>query len=248
MERKNILITGASAGLGRGMAIEFASRGRNLALSARRQDALESLRDELLAINPAIQILIAPLDVNDHPRVFDVFREFRQDFGRLDRIIVNAGIGKGVPIGKGGFAHNLATAQTNFCAALAQCEAAVEIFRDQNQGHLVTVSSMSAFRGLRGSVSCYAATKAGLANLSEGIRVELLDTPITVTTLFPGYILTDINRDIKNAPFRVDAQTGCRAMVKAIEAEPAEACVPSWPWSAMRPVMQRLPLRALARF
>jgi short-subunit dehydrogenase len=229
------------------MAREFAAMGRDLALCARRLEPLQDLREELLAINSDIRVEVRRLDVNDHEQVFAVFREFQQIFGQLDRVIVNAGIGKGAPIGKGGFRHNLATAQTNFCAALAQCEAAVEIFREQNAGHLVTVSSMSAWRGLKGAISTFAATKAGLANLSEGIRIELMKTPIKVTTLFPGYILTDINRDAKNAPFRVDEKTGCRALVKAIEAEPAEACVPRWPWAGMKAMMKAAPLSALAK-
>lgn len=247
MTRHTILITGASAGLGRGMAEQFAGMGRQLALCARRLDALEDLREQLLKTHPDARIEIASLDVNDHAQVFSVFREFKQKLGELDRVIVNAGIGKGVAIGRGGFKANLETAQTNFCAALAQCEAAVEIFREQNAGHLVTVSSMSAIRGFRGALTTYAASKAALANLSEGIRMELLDTPIKVTTLYPGYILTDINKDIKNAPFRVDLETGCRALVKAIEAESAEACVPHWPWSVMKPVMRTAPLKTLAK-
>ncbi len=247
MTRKRILITGASAGLGLGMAKRFASMGRDLALCARRMDALEAARVELLAINPDIKVSIRALDVNDHAQVFEVFRAFQSEFVELDRIIVNAGIGHGAPIGTGGFRANLATAQTNFCAALAQCEAAVEIFRAQNHGHLVTLSSMSAWRGLKGSIATYAATKAGLANLSEGIRIDLLKTPIKVTTLFPGYILTDINRDFKNAPFRVDLDTGCKALVKAIEAERAEACVPGWPWTLMKRVMLAAPLSMLAK-
>ena len=247
MTRQTILITGASAGLGLGMAREFAAKGRNLALCARRLDALEAIRDELLTQHPNCQIQVRALDVDNHAQVFEVFRDFQKAFGQIDRIIVNAGIGKGTPIGTGGFRHNLATAQTNFCSALAQCEAAVEIFREQNHGHLVTVSSMSAWRGLKGSVTTYAATKAALANLSEGIRIELLNTPIKVTTLYPGYILTDINKDIKNAPFRVDAESGSRALVKAIESETAEACVPKWPWTAMKKVMQAAPLSVLAK-
>lgn len=249
MKRKNVLITGASSGLGAGMARRFADKGCDLALCARRTDDLEALRAEILAANPACNVHVRALDVGNFEEVFTVFEAFRQDLGgRIDRFIINAGIGKGVRIGTGGFAANLDTAQVNFCGALAQCEAAVSILREQNAGHLVTVSSMTAVRGFRGAMTCYGATKAGLANLSEGIRLELLDTPIKVTTLLPGYILTDINRDIENAPFRVSLDKGCDAMVKAIEKEPAEACVPKWPWTAMRAAMSRMPLSALKQF
>ncbi len=246
--KKNILITGASSGLGAGMAKRFAAKGCDLALCARRLDELQALKQELETAHPGCRVFVRQLDVADYGQVFDVFEAFRKDLGTIDRFVINAGIGKGVPIGKGGFKANLETAQINFCSALAQCEAAVSILREQNAGHLVTISSMSAIRGFRGALSCYAATKAGLANLTEGIRLELLDTPIKVTTLFPGYILTDINRDIRNAPFRVDLDKGCDALLKAIEREPDEACVPSWPWTAMRSVLSRLPLSALKKF
>lgn len=245
MTRKNILITGASSGLGEGMARLFAAQGRNLALCARRVDQLEGLKSELTAAHPGIRIEVRSLDVNDHDAVFAVFREFDEVIGGLDRIIVNAGMGKGASLGTGHFHANRETAMTNFVAALAQCEAALELFRSRNAGHLVTVSSVSAVRGFPRALTTYAATKAGLANLSEGARIELQGTPIKITTLFPGFIDSDINRGIKNRPFVVDTETGCRALVAAIEREPDEAYVPRWPWTAMAALMRRMPLSAL---
>src|SRR5688572_10141174 len=107
--RKNILITGASAGLGEHMAREFAARGRNLALCARRLDRLDALRDELLAAHPDISVSVRRLDVTDHQQVFEVVRAFDEELP-LDRVIVNAGGGKGHSIGTGGFADNAASA------------------------------------------------------------------------------------------------------------------------------------------
>jgi hypothetical protein len=245
--RKNILITGASSGLGAGMAREFAKRGRNLALCARRTERLEQLRRELLALSPDIRVFVRALDVNQDDQVFEVFRAFRDELGTLDRIIINAGLGKGQPLGTGHFRANRQTAQTNFVAALAQCEAALELFRAQNQGHLVTISSMSALRGLPRNLTTYAATKAGLAALSEGIRADLLRTPIRVSTIYPGYIRSEMNEKLKNTPFIVDTETGCRALVAAIEREPAEAHVPRWPWAVLGPIMKRLPLSVIAK-
>jgi NADP-dependent 3-hydroxy acid dehydrogenase YdfG len=98
-------------------------------------------------------VVIRPLDVNDHPQVFETFHAFERDLGTLDRVIVNAGLGKGRPVGTGAFDTNRQTAETNFVGALAQCEAAVEIFRRRNDGHLVTVASMSAVRGMPRSAS-----------------------------------------------------------------------------------------------
>lgn len=245
--RKNILITGASSGLGRGMAREYAAMGRDLALCARRVERLDELKSELVAAHPNIRVFTRTLDVTQYDQVFEVFKAFKTDLGTLDRVIVNAGIGKGQPVGTGYFRANRQTAETNFIAALAQCEAAVEIFREQQAGHLVTISSMSALRGMRGNVTTYAASKAALATLAEGIRVDLIRTPIRVSTIFPGYIRSEINEKVKKTPFIVDTETGCRALVAAIEREPSEAYVPRWPWTALGFLMKRLPLSTLAR-
>lgn len=246
--RQNILITGASAGLGEQMARDFAAMGRNLALCARRTDRLQALRAELTAAHPDITVSVRALDVNEHDQVFEVFRAFREDLGRLDRVVVNAGLGKGQPVGTGRFDANLETARTNFTAALAQCEAAVEIFRDQQAGHLVVVSSMSALRGLPRNMTVYGASKAGVAALAEGIRADLLGTPVKVTTLFPGYIASDLStRSAGRTPLMVDRRKGVRAMVRAIEAEPAKARVPAWPWVPIGFAMRHLPLTVVRR-
>jgi short-subunit dehydrogenase len=246
--RRNILITGASAGLGEGMAREFAARGRNLALCARRTDRLDALRVDLLELYPSVRISVKQLDVNDHDRVFDVFREFRDEFGALDRVIVNAGLGKGASLGTGYFHANRQTAMTNFVAALAQCEAALEIFREQNAGHLVTIASVSAMRGMRRALTTYAATKAGLAALTEGIRADLLGTPIVVSTMYPGYIRSEMNARVKHTPLIVDTAKGVRALVRAIEREPPAAFVPAWPWMPIAFLMRWLPLRVITKF
>ena len=245
--RKNILITGASSGLGKEMAKQFAERGRNLALCARRIEKLEDLRAELLAAHPDIQVYVRPLDVNDHDQVFEKFKAFAEDLGHIDRVIVNAGMGKGASLGTGYFHANKQTAITNFVSAIAQCEAALELFRAQNHGHLVTISSISAVRGFRRALTVYAASKAALSTLSEGIRIDLLDTPIKVTTIHPGFIRSEINEKVKKVPFIVDTETGCRSLVKAMEKEGANYYLPSWPWSIMARLMKIAPLRMLAK-
>jgi short-subunit dehydrogenase len=101
MTRQKILITGASSGLGAGMARAFAAKGRDLALCARRTDRLDELKAELLERHPGITVAVAALDVNDHEQVPKVFAELSDELGRIDRIIVNAGIGKGAPLGSG---------------------------------------------------------------------------------------------------------------------------------------------------
>ena len=244
---KTILITGASSGLGEGMARLFAKLGYNLAICARRTERLENLKAELLAQYPDIRIEYRVLDVSDYDAIFTVFDAFAADFGHIDRVVVNAGIGDSRRIGKGRFDTNRRTVEINFVSALAQCEAAMNIFRAQNSGHLVAISSMSAMRGLPKHLTAYGASKAGLAHLAEGIRADMLLTklPIQVSTIYPGYVRTEINENAKPLPFEVDAETGTTAIVAAIEARVNEACVPSLPWSIVGQAMKHLPLQVV---
>ena len=135
----------------------------------------------------------------------------------------------------------------NFIGALAQCEAAMTIFRKRDAGHLVMISSVSAYRGMPKNLNTYAATKAGVASLAEGLRAELLESPIKVTTIYPGFIRSEINEKVKNTPFMVDTATGCKALVKAINAEVEEASVPKWPWAPLGVGMRNLPLQLVRK-
>jgi short-subunit dehydrogenase len=244
---KTILITGASSGLGAEMARQFAALGYDLALCARRLDRLEELRSETLAAHPGRRVEIRALDVTDDEQVFEVFRGFQSDFAKtgqqVDRIVINAGLGKGAPLGTGGYAANKQTAVTNFVGALAQAEAAMEIFRAQDAGHFVMISSMSAMRGLPKTMTTYAATKAGVAHLAEGLRNELHGKPIKVSVIYPGYIASEMNEHVaQKTPLMVDTEKGVRAIVDAIEKEKASACVPPLPWAPLSVLMKHAPL------
>ena len=245
---QSILITGASSGLGAEMARQFAALGYDLALCARRTDRLEEIRDEVLAQHPGRRVEIRALDVNDHDRVFEVFRDFAQTLGHLDRIVINAGLGKGAPLGTGNFAANKETAETNFVAALAQSEAAMEIFRAQGSGHFVMISSMSAMRGMPKAMATYAATKAGVAHLAEGLRAELHGKPVKVSVIYPGFIESEMNdRSEQSSPLLVSTEKGTKAIVHAIEKEKESACVPPLPWAPMSVVMKHAPLAIFKR-
>lgn len=246
---KVVLITGASSGLGAAMAHKFAYLGYDLALCARRIDRLNSLKKTLEATY-ATQVSVKALDVREYDDVFCVFDAFLEEFGRLDKVIVNAGVGDSRVIGHGRFTVNKATAETNFIAALAQCESAMKIFRAQNFGHLVVISSMSAVRGLPRHLTTYAAAKAALAHLAEGIRADTIKErlPILVSTIYPGYVRTDLNIGAKYLPFEVEEEEGACAIVKAILAGVDEAYVPAWPWYPIGLGMKHLPLRLITRF
>ena len=239
------LITGASSGLGAEMARQFAAKGHDLALCARRTERLEELRGEILSTYPSLTVSVRALDVNDDDAVFSVIPGFAEELGRIDTIIVNAGLGKGAPLGTGRYDANKETAMTNFVGALAQTEAAMQVFRAQGGGHLVLVSSMSAMRGLPKTMTTYAATKAGVAHLVEGLRAEFHGKRgYDFTVLYPGYIASEMNDGVEAArnKMMVSTEKGVAAMVAAIEKKKASACVPPLPWAPLSVVMKHAPM------
>ncbi|MFB6349801.1 SDR family oxidoreductase [Moraxella sp. ZJ142] len=246
---KVVLITGASSGLGAMMARKFAFLGYDLAICARRLERLDALKSELEG-DYGIKVHTKRLDVTDYDQVFEVFSSFASELGKIDKIIVNAGVGDSRVIGHGRFNINRATAETNFISAIAQCEAAMQIFRTQNSGQLVVISSMSAVRGLPRHLTTYAAAKAGLARLAEGIRADMIKEklPITISTIYPGYVRTDLNIGAKYLPFEVEEDEGADVIVKAIEAKVSEAYVPAWPWLPIGLGMKYLPLKLITKF
>jgi short-subunit dehydrogenase len=216
------------------MARLFAAQGRNLALCARRLDRLEALAAELRERHPDITVVVRQLDVNDHEAVFRVIKECDGELGGLDRVIANAGLGKGQPVGTGYFFKaNKRTAETNFLALLAQCEAAMELFRERNAGHLVVVSSVASVRGAGGNMTAYAASKAAATALAEGIRFSVWDTPIAVSCVMPGYIESEMTARAAKTPLLLSAEKGHQALVAAIERERPNAFVPAWPWALL---------------
>lgn len=247
MLRQKILITGASSGLGAGMARVFAARGRDLALCARRTDRLEELKDELAQQYPGSRVAVAGLDVNDHDAVPRVFAELSDELGGIDRVIVNAGIGKGAPLGSGKLWANKATIETNLVAALVQIETAIEMFTAAGGGHLVLISSVLGNKGVPGVKAAYAASKAGVSSLGESLRAEYAGSSIKVTVLEPGYIESEMTAKSASRMLMSDNESGVKAMVRAIERETGRAVVPPWPWTPLVWVMRRIPPRFARR-
>jgi short-subunit dehydrogenase len=241
---KSVLITGASRGLGEGLARQFAARGYKLALTARSLEDLERLRDELQG--QASQICIRTLDVADFDAVPVVLRQCADELGGLDIVIVNAGVAFMARIGEGKFEQMRKTIEVNLTAAMATAEAAVELFREQGQGQLVGISSIAALRGTRGQ-GAYSASKAGFGKYLEALRCETYGEPITVTELAPGYIDTDLNRSVSSRPFVVSAEKGTRIMADLIERKVSFRYVPPWPWTLVAQFMKLVPISMLRK-
>lgn len=247
-EHSTVLITGASSGLGAEMARQLSALGHDVALCARRTERLDELKAEITARHPERTVLVRALDVTDHEAVFEVFGSVRDELAasgrKLDRVVVNAGLGKGAPLGTGRFDANKQTAETNFIGALAQTEAAMEVFRAQDGGHLVMISSISAMRGMPKTMTTYAATKAGVDTLAEGVRTEMHGKPqYRVSVIHPGYIASEMSGGKEGTtPLMVSTEKGTRAIVAAILAEKKRASVPAWPWKPLGWVLRNAPL------
>lgn len=242
-----IVITGASSGLGAEMARRFAARGHDLALCARRADRLTELADELRTAHPLRRVVVQAMDVADDDQVFTGFATLHAELGRIDKVIINAGRSDGAPLGTGGHDLNRRTVETNFLGALAQTDAALQIFRAQGSGHLVFVASMAALRGLPGAVATYAATKAALVQLADGLRVELYGTQIKITVLYPGYVANEMNPGARPGPLMSSTAAAGRAMVAAIAAERRSAFIPPLPWAPLSVIMRLVPTPLLRR-
>lgn len=244
---RSAFITGASSGIGRALAAELARRGYDLFLTARGLQALEQLRESIVASEPARSVHVRALDVTDDADVARALDEAAALLGRCDLVVANAGVGNSGRVGDGSMSRARVIVETNLIGAIATVEAAVALFRRQGgESHVVGVGSVAGVRGLPGSGS-YSASKAGLATYLQAVRAETYAEPITVTTLAPGYIDTPINRDVPSRPFLIDAEKGARIMADLIERRVSYATVPRMPWTLLAPLLRVLPTRLLAR-
>jgi NAD(P)-dependent dehydrogenase (short-subunit alcohol dehydrogenase family) len=239
---KSVLITGATRGLGRGLAREFAARGYNIALTGRSIDDLSVLASEL---HPA-KVCIKQLDVQDFGTIPLILQQCAEELGGLDIVIANAGVAFTTPVATDKFEQICATIDINLKGAIATAEAAVALFRAQGHGQFVGISSIAALRGMPRQ-SAYCASKVGFSTYLESLRCETWDEPITVTDLAPGYIDTDLNRSVANRPFVISAEKGTRIMADLIERKVGFRYVPSWPWSLIAPILKLLPQSLLRK-
>ena len=243
---KLALLTGASSGIGQALAPELAARGYDLVLAARRVDSLEQVKRDIATRVPQRRVEVRALDVTRYEDVQGAIAAAASEHGGLDLVIANAGIGSTGAVGDGHFAADRAVIETNVIGAMATIDAAVALFRRQNRGQIVVISSVAAFRGLPGAAS-YSASKAAIAVYADAARAELHGTPIRVTTLFPGYIDTPINQDMKSRPFLIGVNQGARIIADLIERGVQTSTVPVFPWNLVGLLVRVLPTAVLAK-
>lgn len=243
---KTIFITGASSGIGRALAFELGKRGYKLALTARRADLLNDIKDEINRSHSPPAIAIRKLDVTDGDAVFSVFSEMVRELGGIDIVLANAGVGLGEKVGHGDFEKAKQTIDVNLTGAIATMDAAAQYFLEKGEGHIVGVSSVAAFRGMPKSAA-YCASKAGLAVYMEAMRAELYRKNIDITVLYPGFIDTPLNDMLPSRPFLIDVEKGAQIIARLIEKKVKSSTVPVFPWNIVGRLLKILPTAMIAR-
>ena len=237
----NVVITGASSGIGKALALEMAKQGYQLGLVARRIDVLNEVkRDIQNKVANAPTIDVAVLDVADDETIYPVLDSLSASMGGIDIVIANAGITAVNRTGTGNFDKDKRVIQVNLIGGMATVDAAAKIFRASGGGQIVGVSSVSAWMGIPGS-SAYSSSKAGFTNYLKAVRAELRKKNIQVTTIHPGFIATDIAEGMEKKPFVISADQAAKDIVKAIGKKKDSATIPAFPWSAVTKLLTVLP-------
>jgi short-subunit dehydrogenase len=226
LQYRTALITGASSGLGRGLAVWFAERGVEVYAAARRGAELERLHEQGRRLPASINPVV--LDVSNAKAVIDTVRDIEGKSGGLDLVIANAGT-SGVTDARNIDWHTTETIiDVNVRGAAATLCAALPGMVARNRGHIVGVSSLSRHRGLP-SYAAYAASKAFLSTFLEGLRLDLHDSKVDVTCLQPGFVKTAMTERNKfYMPFLMELGDGVEQMAQAIVRREREY---SFPWS-----------------
>jgi short-subunit dehydrogenase len=214
---KVVMITGASSGIGRGIALEVAARGANLGLLARRDDLLNEVVAEAEARN--VKAVAASADVRDAAAVRAAADRFRNELGPIDILIANAGIGTADHAVQLKPEHAATVIGINVLGAVNSVAAVAAEMVARGQGRLVAISSLAAYRGVAKSAA-YCASKAAVSSYFESVRIDLRHSGVGVTIIHPGFIKTDLTagREAK-MPYLMELDDAVKKIVWAIEKE-----------------------------
>ena len=189
---KTVLITGASSGIGEGCARKFASEGARLILNARSTDKLERLAEELKE-RYGTESYIMPFDVRDRETAAAALEALPTEWKSIDILINNAGLAVGVEKEHEGSLEEWdIVIDTNIKALLSMTRLVVPGMIERGRGHIINIGSIAGDAAYPGG-SVYCATKAAVKALSDGLRIDLVDTPLRVTNVKPGLVETNFS-------------------------------------------------------
>lgn len=222
---KVIFLTGASSGIGAALALAMAKRGAVLGLLARRESLLRDLVAKCERLGTAAREF--PCDITDEIAVRDAAEKLRNEFGKIDILIANAGIGGGAK-----HASDLKPSDfrrvidTNLTGAVNSVSAVLPQMLERGSGHLVAISSLAGFRGLPKSAS-YCASKAGMTAYFESVRLDVKHKGVNVTIIQPGFIKTPLTSGRANKmPFLMELEDSIPYFLRAIEKRKKFAAFP----------------------
>ena len=189
---KIVLITGASSGIGEGCARKFASEGARLILNARSVDKLEALAQELKE-KYGTSCHVMPFDVRDRKAASEALASLPAEWQAIDVLINNAGLVIGVDKEhEGNLDEWDIVIDTNIKSLLSMTRMVVPGMVERGRGHMINIGSIAGDAAYPGG-SVYCATKAAVKALSDGLRIDLVDTPLRVTNIKPGMVETNFS-------------------------------------------------------
>ena len=223
---KIVFLTGASSGIGEALALAMAERGATLGLVARREELLKALAEKCETAGGKARYFA--VDVTDAEALAKAAEALRNEFGKIDVLIANAGIG-----GNNTETQNLnaqAVAKViniNLLGAVNAVAAVLPDMLEKRSGQLVAVSSLAGFRGLPKSAA-YSASKAGMTAFFESVRLDVQNRGVAVTIIQPGFIKTPLTSGRANKmPFLMELEDSIPLFLKAIE---KRAKFAAFPW------------------
>ena len=234
------LVTGASSGLGRAVALGLAADGWTVAAAARSQAPLQALADEAAEFTG--RILAYPLDITRHGDVLQVIADIEERLGPIDLAVLNAGTHREVSA--------IAPKSGDFCDLIGlnqmgtvHCiEALVPAMVARGRGRIAIVASLAGYFGLP-TAAAYAMTKAGLIAMAEALRPELAGHGVTVQIVNPGFVRTPLtDRNSFPMPFLMDVEPAARRLIDGLKGSSFEITFPRR-FSLLLRLLRLLPYR-----
>lgn len=224
-QNKTIFLTGASSGIGEGLAVAMAEKGAKVALVARREEELTRIAEQITAKNGVARVFA--VDVTDAEGLANAAQAFRDEFGHIDIMISNAGIGGNDQKTR---EYDPASVKKlidiNLLGAVNSIHAVIKPMQERKSGHLVAISSLAGFRGLPKSAA-YSASKGAMTNFFESVRLDQAANGIGVTIIQPGFIKTPLTSGRSNKmPFLMDLEDAIPHFLAAIERKKPFAAFP----------------------
>jgi len=222
---KTVVVTGASSGIGRATAIAFGRRGANVVLAARREQALEEVRQALQALGA--EILVVPTDVSDPAQVKNLVDASLERFGSIDVFVANAGTYLRCPCRDLTVEDVEQVMAVNFHGSVRCLLEVLPHMLQRGEGHLVVVSSVDGKKGIPPD-GAYVASKFALTGFADVLRQELRGTGVHVSTILPGRIDTPMIADLEvpSVSAKVPPERVAEAIVRAVVKRKAEVLVP----------------------